>query len=195
MVTTRESGNAKQGGTGNGDDTMLEPGKPAPAFSLPDADMETVDLARFRGRKNVVLLFYAKDASPACTMQATEFSDHQDEFARLHCVVLGVSPDDCFRHAEFRDANGVSITLLADTETEVSSRYGVVTEQVANGIRRASIRRCTFIIDKQGVIRHALVGTSPRGHVHEVLELVRQLEASQHAPRSPGAGRAHGRHH
>lgn len=182
--TTRESSNAQQGGTGNGDDTMLEPGKPAPTFSRPDADMETVDLARFRGRKNVVLLFYAKDGSPACTMQATEFSDHQDEFARLHCVVLGVSPDDCFCHAEFRDANGVSITLLADTETEVSSRYGVVTEQIANGIRRASILRSTFIIDKQGMIRHALCGTNPRGHVHEVLELVRAIEAEAPRPRT-----------
>ncbi len=176
---------------------MLEPGRPAPTFTLPDADMETVDLARFRGRRNVVLLFYAKDASPACTMQATEFSDHQDEFARLHCVVLGVSPDDCFRHAEFRDANGVSITLLADTESEVGNSYGVVTELVANGIRRASIKRSTFIIDKKGMIRHVLCGTSPRGHVHEVLALVRELEAAQDAAgaRGAGAGRPAGRHH
>ena len=49
---------------------MLEPGQAAPLFSLPDADMETVSLAKFKGRKNVVLCFYAKDGAPACTLMA-----------------------------------------------------------------------------------------------------------------------------
>ena len=55
---------------------MLQAGQHAPPFSLPDADMETVELADFRGRKNVVLYFYPKDRTPGCTMQAIDFSDH-----------------------------------------------------------------------------------------------------------------------
>lgn len=155
---------------------MLQAGQPAPLFSLPDADMESVDLSRFKGRKNVVLYFYPRDGTPACTLQATEFSDHENEFARYNCVVLGVSPDDCLSHAEFRDNNGVSIRLLADTEGEVSQKYGVWQEREANGQRKGSIVRSTFVIDKKLRVRYALYKVNPRGHVLEVLNLVRSLD-------------------
>lgn len=154
---------------------VLEPGHSAPLFSLPDADMETVELAGFIGKKNVVLYFYPKDGTPGCTLQATEFSDHEDEFSRHDCVVLGVSPDDCLRHADFRDEHGVSIRLLADTEGEVSRKYGVVHEKEANGARRSCITRSTFIIDKHGTVKHVFYGVNPRGHVAEVLHLVKAL--------------------
>ena len=195
---------------------LLRPGQAAPLFSLPDSDMERVDLARFRGRSNVVLYFYPRDGTPACTLQATDFSDHEDDFAQQDCVIIGVSPDDCLCHAEFRDANGVSIVLLADTECEVCEKYGVVEHDeaaaiasenaaadlamngngapsgkngagaVAHGSRTGAgaahagrvprhITRATFIIDKRGVVRHALYNVSPRGHVAQVLELVRAL--------------------
>jgi len=95
--------------------------------------MESVDLSRFRGKKNVVLYFYPRDGTPACTLQATDFTDHEEDFAREDCVVIGVSPDDCLCHAEFRDAHGVSIRLLADPEGEVSQKYGVWQHQQANG--------------------------------------------------------------
>jgi len=156
---------------------MLEPGQPAPQFSLPDADMETVNLAKFKGHKNVVLYFYAKDGTPACTLMAIEFSDHEDEFAAEDCVVMGVSCDDCITHAEFRDENGLSVTLLADSEGEVCRKYGVWRDPEPGGQRRSSVVRATFVIDKKGTVRHALYGVSPRGHVEDVLELVRGLRA------------------
>jgi peroxiredoxin Q/BCP len=59
---------------------MLQSGQPAPQFSLPDADMESVDLAEFRGRKHVVLYFYPKDGTPGCTLEAIDFSDHEQDF-------------------------------------------------------------------------------------------------------------------
>ena len=156
----------------------LQAGAPAPLFSLPDADMEPVKLSRFRGRKNVALFFYPRDGTPSCTLQATDFSDHEADFARHDCVVIGVSPDDCLCHAEFRDQHGVSICLLADTDCEVSHQYGVCqrrdTAQQGNG--RAGFVRSTFIIDKKGCVRHALYGVNPRGHALEVLALVRSLD-------------------
>ena len=154
---------------------MLQAGQHAPTFSLPDADMQTVDLAKLRGKKNIVLYFYPKDGTPGCTIQATEFSDHEDEFARFDCVVLGVSPDDCLAHAEFRDSNGVSIRLLADTEGEVCRKFGVLEEKEANGQRRRSVMRSTFVIDKKGVVRHAFYNVNPRGHANEVLSLVKVM--------------------
>ena len=144
-------------------------------FALPDADMQTVDVAKLRGKKNIVLYFYPKDGTPGCTIQATEFSDHEDEFARYDCVIMGVSPDDCLAHAEFRDSNGVSIRLLADTEGEVCRKYGVLEEKESNGQRRRSIVRSTFVIDKKGMVRHAFYNVNPRGHASDVLDLVKSL--------------------
>ena len=154
---------------------MLQAGQHAPTFSLPDADMRTVDVAKLRGKKNIVLYFYPKDGTPGCTIQATEFSDHEDEFARFDCVVLGVSPDDCLAHAEFRDSNGVSIRLLADTEGEVCRKYGVLEDKESNGQRKRSVVRSTFVIDKKGMVRHAFYNVNPRGHASEVLDLVKSL--------------------
>ncbi len=154
---------------------VLKTGQPAPLFSLPDADMETVELAQFLGKMNVVLYFYPRDGTPACTLQATDFSDHEGEFAREDCVVLGVSPDDCLRHADFRDQHGVSIRLLADTEAEVCRKYGVAHEKESSGSRKVCITRSTFIIDKHGMVRHVLCGANPRGHAAEVLDLIKSL--------------------
>lgn len=156
---------------------MLQPGQLAPEFSLPDADMETVELASFKGKKNVVLYFYLKDGTPGCTLQAIEFSDQEPRFAKHDCVVLGVSCDDCLTHAEFRDENGLAITLLSDEEAQVCQAYGVMREGGSNG--RGRIQRSTFVIDKSGRVRHALYGVNPKGHAAEVLELVGKLNESR----------------
>ena len=157
---------------------MLQPGQPAPSFELPDADMQTVNLSTFKGKKHVVLYFYPRDGTPGCTMVATDFSDHEEQFVKHDCIVLGVSPDDCLTHADFRDRHGVTIVLLSDTECEVSRKYGVLQEmQGEDGARRERLVRSTFIVDKKGVIRHAAYGVNPRGHAAEVFDLVRRLRS------------------
>lgn len=155
--------------------SMVREGQAAPSFSLPDADMESIDVGELIGRKIVVLSFYPKDGSPNCTLQAVEFTDQEADFARLDAVVIGISSDDCLRHAEFRDEHGIAITLLADVDGEAARRYGVWSERELNGVVRGSVQRATFVIDKKGIVRHALHGVNPRGHAREVLELVRRL--------------------
>ena len=155
---------------------MLQAGQPAPAFSLPDADMETFALKSLRGKQHAVLFFYPRDDTPFCTLEATDFSDHEDEFIRCGCTILGVSRDDCMRHAEFRDKHGLSVRLLADMDGEVSRKYGVAQMREKDGVRKMCIVRSTFVIDCQGVVRHALYDVNPRGHVAEVLRLVKQME-------------------
>jgi peroxiredoxin Q/BCP len=155
---------------------MLQPGQPAPTFELPDADMQTVNLSAFKGKKHVVLYFYPRDGTPGCTMVTTDFSDHEDQFVKHDCVVLGVSPDDCLTHADFRDRHGVTICLLSDTEGEVCRKYGVLQEKEIEGAgRRECLVRSTFIVDKKGVIRHAAYGINPRGHCAAVFDLVKRL--------------------
>lgn len=154
---------------------MLQVGKPAPVFDLPDADLEMVGLAGFRGKHHVVLYFYPKDDTPGCTIEAIDFSDMQDDFEKLGAVVLGVSMDDCISHGSFRDKHGLSVRLLADTEGEVCGMYGVLVERETEGRKRRGILRSTFVIDRQGILRHALYGVNARGHAAEVLALVKAL--------------------
>ncbi|MFA7268615.1 MAG: peroxiredoxin [Sterolibacterium sp.] len=155
---------------------MLQAGQPAPIFTLSDADMESFDLSSLRGRQHAVLFFYPRDDTPFCTLEAIDFSDHEEEFARQDCVILGISRDDCLRHAEFRDKHGLSVRLLSDGEGEVSRKYGVSQMREKNGMRKLCVVCSTFVIDCLGVIRHALYDIKPRGHVAEVLQLVKQLE-------------------
>jgi peroxiredoxin Q/BCP len=154
---------------------MLKVGKSAPNFDLPDADLDVVSLSSFRNKQNVVLYFYPKDDTPGCTIEAIEFSDLQDEFDRLDTVVLGVSMDDCLTHGSFRDKHGLSVRLLADAEGEVCAQYGVLVERESEGRKRKGILRSTFVIDRQGVLRHVLYGVNARSHAAEVLGLVKSL--------------------
>jgi len=154
---------------------MLSVGSQAPNFSLPDSDMNIVDLDSHRGRHHVVLYFYPKDDTPGCTTEAVEFTNLADEFAELDTVVFGVSRDDCVSHAAFRDKHGLTVQLLADTEGEICNAYGVWQEKEKNGVKSMGIVRSTFIIDKSGVIRHAIYGVTAKGHAAEVLKLVRNL--------------------
>ena len=155
---------------------MLQPGQEAPEFVLPDADMQTVDLSAFKGKKHVVLYFYPRDGTPGCTMEAIDFSELEDDFTRLHTVVLGVSMDECMSHGAFRDEHGLSVQLLADPDGEVCQRYGVLQEKEQEGRRRTGIVRSTFIIDRKGLLRHALYGVSARGHAAHVLGLVKGIQ-------------------
>ena len=154
---------------------MLQAGQPAPGFELPDADMQAVSLEGFRNRSNVVLCFYPKDDTPSCTMQAIDFSDMLDEFTALETVVLGISMDDCLSHGSFRDKHGLAMQLLADVDGEVCGSYGVLQEKEHEGNRKIGIQPSTFIVDRHGMLRHALYGVSARGHAAEVLGLIKKM--------------------
>ena len=155
---------------------MLKVGQPAPAFDLPDADLNVVSLDGYKGTNNVVLYFYPKDDTPGCTIEAIDFSELQDAFLGVDTVVLGVSMDDCMSHGSFRDKHGLALQLLADAEGEVCAKYGVLQEKQVDGKgKKRCIVRSTFVIDKKGFVRHALYGVNARGHANEVLNLVKEL--------------------
>jgi thioredoxin-dependent peroxiredoxin len=157
------------------DRVVLQPGQPAPPFDLPDADLNIVSLAAFRNDRNVVLYFYPRDDTPGCTIEAIEFSELEDAFTRLKTVVLGVSMDDCMSHGDFRDKHGLCVQLLADQDGEVCLRYGVLQQKESDGRTKTGIVRSTFIIDRKGLVKHALYGVSARGHAADVLGLVKGI--------------------
>lgn len=156
---------------------MLHAGQAVPQFTLPDADMELFDFAALQGKQHAVLFFYPKDGTPYCTLEAIDFSDHESEFNRQHCAVIGISRDDCLAHADFRDKHGLSIRLLSDEDGEVCRQFGVMHFREHDGHKKLCLIRSTFIIDKQGIVRHALYDISPKGHAAEVFKLVKQLNS------------------
>lgn len=156
---------------------LLKPGDQAPAFVLPDAEMKAVDLSALQGKRRVVLFFYQKDGAPCCTREVTDFSDHEEEFIRQDCVLFGISRDDCLQHAEFCDKEGIGTELLSDVEGKVCKQYGVWQAKEVDGHRKYSICRSTFIIDRAGIIRHALYNVNYKGHALEVLRLVKEMNS------------------
>ena len=154
---------------------MLVPQQAAPEFSLPNQAGEMIRLADFRGHKHVVLYFYPRDDTPGCTLEANQFTELVDEFARHDAVVIGVSKDSCESHQRFINKFDIRVDLLADTGGELCERYGVWQEKEKNGVRKMGIVRSTFIIDKAGILVDVEYGVTADGHARQVLEKVGSL--------------------
>src|SRR3990170_4520236 len=154
---------------------QLQAGTEAPQFELADADMHMFSLNAQRA-KHIVLYFYPKDDTPGCTMEANEFSDHEREFDKLDTLVVGISRDDCISHASFRDKYGLSVQLLSDIDGLICKKYGVLQEKEVDGHKKLSVQRSTFIIDKQGMLRHALYGVHAHGHAQEIIKLLKEMK-------------------
>lgn len=154
---------------------MLYAGDRAPLFSLPSADMERINLEDLLVHRHAVIYFYPKDDTPGCTLEALEFTDLQAEFDQAETNVIGISRDSCTSHGAFRDKYGLTMQLLSDTDGEACDAYGVWREKEAHGEKRMGIVRSTFVVDKQGLIRHALYDIKPKGHAVEILHLAQGL--------------------
>jgi peroxiredoxin Q/BCP len=154
---------------------MLEKHQQAPQFSAKNQANETVSLSDYLGKKNVVLYFYPKDDTPGCTIEANQFTQLAEEFAKTDTVVIGVSKDTCASHTDFINKYGLKVDLLADEDGKLCESYGVWREREKNGVKSMAILRSTFIINKQGELVDVAYGVTPEGHAQEVLEKVKNL--------------------
>ncbi|MCW3040682.1 MAG: alkyl hydroperoxide reductase/Thiol specific antioxidant/Mal allergen, partial [Solirubrobacterales bacterium] len=102
---------------------MLEPGQPAPAFTLPDQDGSPVSLTDFEGQ-TIVVYFYPKADTPGCTTQACGVRDASSAYAERGVTVLGVSPDPVAKVKKFHDGQSLNFTLLADEDHAVCEQFG-----------------------------------------------------------------------
>ncbi len=126
----------------------VQVGEIAPDFMLPSQTGDLVSLSDFRGKKAVVLYFYPKDDTPGCTKEACAFRDRYEVFTDAGAEVIGVSGDSSQSHQSFATKYNLPFILLSDSSNELRKRYGVPsTLWVLPG-------RVTYVIDKEGVIRH-----------------------------------------
>jgi peroxiredoxin Q/BCP len=145
-------------------------GDKAPDFNLKDQAGRDVSLASFRGQKAVVLYFYPKDETPGCTKEACSFRDSYEDFAKAGAEVIGVSGDTVEKHRSFAEHHRLPFTLLADDGNRLRKAYGVpATLWILPG-------RVTYVIDKQGVVRHVFDSQlQATKHIDEALGVVRTL--------------------
>lgn len=148
----------------------LPVGIEAPDFTLPDADAKETSLSDFRG-KNVVLVFYPLDWSPACSDQLSLYQSELAEFEKLDAVVIGISVDSLYSHGAWSAVRGITFPLLADFHPngEVSMLYKVMRHT------EGFSERALYIIDKQGTIRYSHVSPLIH-HIPDIYELFEQLE-------------------
>lgn len=102
-------------------------GAEAPDFVLKDQDQKDVKLSDFRGKKNVVIVFYPLDWSPVCTNEHACFVSDLKKFEQLDAQILGVSVDSAWSHKAFADKMGIHYPLLADFQPRgsVGDKFGV----------------------------------------------------------------------
>ena len=142
----------------------LGAGDTAPAFSLADADGNTVSLADYRGRK-VIVYFYPAASTPGCTKEACDFRDNLRDLNDAGLDVVGISPDKPAKLAKFRDAQALTFPLLSDPDRKVLTAWGAFGEKTMYGKTVQGVIRSTFVVDETGKIAVAQYNVKATGHV------------------------------
>lgn len=133
--------------------TTLEIGQAAPDFELTNQHGEKISLASFKGKQNVVLVFYPFAFSGTCTGELCALRDDISVFQNDDVQLIGIACDPMYAARAFAEAEGYTFPILADfwPHGEVSKLYGVFFEE------RGFSTRGTFIIDKAGILRWQIV--------------------------------------
>ena len=128
-------------------------GQPAPGFTLTNQYGESITLADFRGRKNVVLMFYPFAFTGICTSELCELRDAQADFAADDAEILSVSCDTPHTLKVYAKQEGLTHSLLSDfwPHGDVAQAYGVFLPE------KGFATRGTFVIDKAGIVRWSVV--------------------------------------
>lgn len=136
----------------------LEIGRPAPDFTLRDQHGQDVSPSDFRGRKNLVIVFYPFAFSRVCTGELCELRDQIADFSDDRTALVAVSCDHMFSQRAFAERDGYTFSLLSDfwPHGAVSSAYGIFNEEAGCS------GRATFIIDRQGMLRWQVENTIPQ---------------------------------
>jgi peroxiredoxin Q/BCP len=156
---------------------MLEAGKSAPDFTLPDQEGNEVTLSELRG-ETVVLYFYPRADTPGCTTQACGVRDRGADYAAAGARVLGISPDSVADVKKFADKFDLDFTLLADADHAVADAYGTWVEKSMYGKKYWGVQRATFLIDADGKVAKVFPKVSPKTHDDVVLGALAELAAA-----------------
>ncbi len=149
--------------------------KKASSFCLFNQNDEKICLEDFRD-KWVILYFYPKDNSKACTLEALSFTDNIKSFKELGAVVIGVSPDSVKSHKNFTHKHNLELILLSDPQHKVLNDYNVWQMKKMYGKDYMGVERSTFLINPEGYIEKEWSKVRVKGHVEEVKKKLLELK-------------------
>jgi thioredoxin-dependent peroxiredoxin len=149
-------------------------GNMAPKFVLENQKGEKVALKDFKGEKNVVVYFYPKASTPGCTVQACGLRDSKRKYSSNKTVVLGLSPDLVPKLVKFEEKQKLNFDLLSDPEHKVADQYGVWGLKKFMGREYMGINRMTFIIGKDGKLKHIMEKVNTKTHHEDVLAWIKE---------------------
>lgn len=158
--------------------------KPAPEFKaqtvMPDNSIAEKTLSELRGKKYAVVFFYPLDFTFVCPSEIIAFDRKLGEFKKRDCEVIGISVDSQFTHVAWKntpvDKGGigpVKFPLVADLSKQISEQFGVLFDG-------SVALRGLFLIDKEGIVRHAVINDLPLGrNVDEALRMIDALQYTE----------------
>ncbi|MEZ2219454.1 peroxiredoxin [Rhizobium sp. RCC_161_2] len=152
----------------------LAVGDKAPDFDLPRDGGGRISLTDFAG-KPLVIFFYPKDNTSACTTESLAFTALKADFEKAGASILGVSPDSVKSHDKFVKKYDLSVPLAADEEKTAAEAYGVWREKSMYGRTYMGVVRSTFLIGADGRIARIWDKVKVAGHAEEVLAAVKEL--------------------
>ena len=151
--------------------SKLSVGDKAPDFRLPNQDREMVSLSDYVGKKHLVVYFYPKDETPGCVKEACGFRDSYEAFTEAGAEVIGISADGATSHSKFIQNRNLPFQLLSDKDLSVAAEFGV--KKSLFGLFPG---RETFVIDKEGIVRHSFAsGLNINKHIDSALEVIQSL--------------------
>ncbi len=146
-------------------------GERAPDFTLPKQDGTQVRLSELLTRGPAIVYFYPKDETPICTAEACSFRDAYEDFKAAGAEVVGISNDSAEDHASFATNHRLPFILASDKGGVVANQYNV-----KKGLFGLMAGRVTFVVDRQGIVRHAFSSQlSSSRHVEEALKVLKSL--------------------
>ncbi len=153
---------------------LVQVGKKAPEFSLPDQNGKVHKLSDYKGSYKLVY-FYPKDDTPGCTKEACMLRDNFPAFKKLGISVFGVSADSEKSHKKFEEKYDLPFTLLADIDHKVADSYGAWGRKKFMGREYDGMFRVSFLINEEGKIAKVYEKVRPEIHAEEVLADLKQL--------------------
>jgi peroxiredoxin Q/BCP len=153
---------------------LVEPGRKAPAFALPDQDGKIHRLRDYAGRP-LILYFYPKDDTPGCTREACAFRDALPGFKKGRAAVLGVSVLDTASKARFARKHELNFPLLADPEHAAADKYGVWQKKSLYGRTYMGLARTTYLVGPDGKVARRWDSVKVDGHATDVLRAVGEI--------------------
>lgn len=159
---------------------QLKIGDTAPNFSLKNANNETYTLSDYKGKRNVVILFFPAVGTSVCEKELCSTRDSMKEYENLNAQVLAISVDSPFSQKLWADKHQFNFPLLSDFNKEVCQLYGAFYDVwLPDKFNLKGVaKRAAFVVDKNGIIRYAevLENAAEEPNYEAIKEILKNLD-------------------